>query len=288
MLTRARALLCVLAWLVYHHSPAAEAPGHAGGKEPENAELESELYIGRHGYWHGGLGAVVALGEELHLGLGAHAQREELGATEVSYFNAELIYEFPGELAVEVFGFVYPEVERLQAVGTGLRGTKKFALGEERSLSVFFGPSYARARSVVEESDELETMRHLMLLGGITWEVGEVSVTLLASHSFYNRNPEGVETHVGLTDMTHFAAYENNDGFVRDTVAVEVAWEINEWLELNLRYAAMWFEKETRHAIAITPAVKLSERVELETGVEFLRGGEHENDLVFMGFSVMF
>jgi hypothetical protein len=290
MFTRACALLCALTWCLHgHHAIAAEeAPGHAGGKEPENVEIESELYIGRHGYWHGGLGAVVALGEDLHLGLGAHAQREELGATEVSYFNAELIREFAGEVEVEVFGFVYPEVERLQAVGTGLRGTWKVLQREESSFSLFFGPSYARARSVEEESDELVTMHHLMLLGGITWELGDVAVTLMGSHSFYNRDPEGVETHVGLTDMTHFAAYENNDGFVRDTAAVEVAWEMNAWLTLNLRYAAMWFESETRHAVAITPAVKLGERVELETGVEFLRGGESENDLVFVGLSMVF
>lgn len=288
MFTRTCAFICILAWALHRPASAEEARGHAGGKEPENVELESELYIGRHGYWHGGLGAVVALGKEMFLGLGAHAQREELGATEVSYFNAELIREFEDEWEVELFGFVYPEVERLQAVGTGLRGTKTFSLGEEQSLAIFFGPSYARARAVVEDSDELDTMHHLMLLGGITWEFGDVAVRLIGSHSFYNRDPEGVETHVGLTDMTHFAAYENNDGFVRDTAAVEVAWEVNAWLTLNVRYAAMWFENETRHAIAITPAVKLGERMELESGVEFLRDGENENDLVFVGLSVVF
>jgi hypothetical protein len=265
-----------------------EARGHAGGKEPENAEIETELYIGRHGYWHGGLGAVVALGDDLKLGLGAHAQREELGATEVSYYNAELIAEFAGRLEVEAFGFVYPEVERLQAVGTGLRATKTFELEEDRELAVFFGPSYARARSVVEETDELETMHHLMLLGGVTLEAGPVFVRLIGSHSFYNRDPAGVETHVGLTDMTHFAAYENNDGFVRDTAAVEVAWSVNDWLTLHARYAAMWFEEETRHAVSLTPAVKLSERIELAAGVEWLRGGEGENDLAFMGLSFAF
>jgi hypothetical protein len=289
MFTRTCAFICILTWCFHHHHAfAEEARGHAGGKEPENVEVESELYIGRHGYWHGGLGAVVALDEDWVLGLGAHAQREELGATEVSYYNAELIREFEGELEVEVFAFVYPEVERLQAVGTGLRGTKKFSLGDEQSLSLFFGPSYARARSVEEESDNLVTMHHLMLLGGITWDFGDVEVRLIGSHSFYNKNPEGVETHVGLTDMTHFAAYENNDGFVRDTAAVEVAWDVNAWLTLNLRYAAMWFEDETRHAISFTPAVKLGERVELESGVEFLRDGEGENDLFFIGVSVVF
>lgn len=283
-----RAALLMALFAAWGSASAAEAPGHAGGKEPENVEIESELYIGRHGYWHGGLGAVVALGEDLKLGMGAHSQREELGATEVSYFNAELIGDLGGGLDLEVFSFVYPEVERLQAWGTGVRVTKTFEMEEKREVSLFFGPSYARARSVVEETDELQTMHHLMLLGGATLEVGHVSLTLIGSHSFYNHDPEGVETHVGLTDMTHFAAYENNDGFVRDTAAVEVAWEFNDWLTLQVRYAAMWFEDETRHAVAVTPAVRLNEKVELEAGVEWLRGGEVENDLAFVGVTFSF
>jgi hypothetical protein len=252
-------------------APAGEeAPGHAGGKEPEAGEIETELYIGRHGYWHGGLGAVFALSDEWVLGIGAHAQREELGATEVSYYNAEFIRDLGGGLEMEAFGFAYPEVERLQAWGTGLRATKTFDLAEDRQLGLVFGPSYTRARSVVEE----------------TFEAGRLAVTLVGSHSFYNRDPEGVETHVGLTDMLHFTAYENNDGFVRNTAAMEMAWEVNDWLTLQASYAAMWFEDETRHATAITPAFKVGSRTELEVGVELLRGGEAENDLFFIGVTV--
>lgn len=268
-------------------APAGEeAPGHAGGKEPEKGEVETELYIGRHGYWHGGLGAVFALSDEWVLGIGAHAQREELGATEVSYYNAEFIRDLGGGLEIEAFGFVYPEVERLQAWGSGLRVTKAFDLADDRQLGLVFGPSYTRARSVVEETGELETMHHLMLVGGMTFEAGRLAVTLIGSHSFYNRDPEGMETHVGLTDMLHFTAYENNDGFVRNTAAMEMAWEVNDWLTLQASYAAMWFEDETRHAMAITPAFKIGSRTELEVGVEFLRGGEAENDLLFIGVTV--
>jgi hypothetical protein len=289
MVTRAAVALCLLASLGAACSlQAVEARGHAGGKEPEPLEIESEMYIGRHGYWHGGLGAVIALAEDLKLGLGAHAQREELGATEVPYYNAEFIRDFGDGLEVEAFGFAYPEVERLQAWGTGLRATKTYEISEEREWAWFFGPSYARARSVVEETDELKTMHHVMLLGGVTLEAGPVFLRLIGSHSFYNDNPEGVETHVGLTDMTHFAAYENNDGFVVDTTAVEVAWSVNDWLTLNARYAAMWFEEETRHALSITPSIEVSERLEIEFGVEFLRGGEAENDLAFIGVSFEF
>jgi hypothetical protein len=267
---------------------AAEARSHAGGKEPDPVELETELYIGHGGYWHGGVGVIAALAEDLKMGLGGHAQREEFGASEVDYYNAEIIKDFGGGLEVEIFTFVYPEVDRLQAVGTGLRATKSFELAEGREMDLFFGPSYARARSVIEETDELETMHHLMLVGGVAFEIGPVLVRLIGTHSFYNRDPEGVETHIGLTDMIHFAAYENNDGFARDTAALEVGWEINEWLSLQVGYAAMWFEDETRHAISITPGVQLGEQLELEAGVEWLRGGEEENDLAFIGLSFEF
>jgi hypothetical protein len=284
-----RALLLVLgllgsfgSWNPVH---AVEARGHAGGKEPEPLEIESEMYIGRHGYWHAGLGAVIALSDDLKLGLGAHAQREELGATEVHYYNAEFIRDIGDGLEMEAFGFAYPEVERLQAWGAGLRATKTYELAEDREWGWFFGPAYSRARSLVEETDKLKTMHHVMLLGGVTFDAGPLFVRLIGSHSFYNDDPEGVETRVGLTDMTHFAAYENNDGFVVDTAAVEVAWTVTDWLTLHARYAAMWFEEGTRHAISLTPSIELNERLEIEFGVEFLRGGEAENDLAFMGVS---
>ena len=155
-------------------------------------------------------------------------------------------------------------------------------------MAPFFGPAYARVTAVEEATEEAVTVGHLMLLGGVTLEAGSVSVTLLGSHSFYNRDPSGLETPVDLESMTHFAAYENNDGFARDTAAVELAWEVTEWLTLHARYAAMWFDGETRHAVAFTPAVKIREHVELTGGVQLLRGGAVENDLIFGGLSVSF
>jgi len=88
--------------------------------------------------------------------------------------------------------------------------------------------------------------------------------------------------------MAHFAAYENNDGFAKDTAAVELAWALTPWLTLHARYAAMGFENETRQAFAFTPAVQVGEHVELTAGVQFLRGGEVENDLLFGGLSISF
>ena len=251
-------------------------------------EIGTELYLGKHGYWHGGAALTVPLGSKLSLVLGAHVVREETGAKEVPSFEAELIREFAHGLEVEAFGFGYTKVERKQAWGVGVRATKRFALQGGLSVAPFFGPAYARVEALEEAKDEAVTVGHLMLLGGVTLEAGLVSVTLLGSHSFYNRDPSDLETPVDIESMTHFAAYENNDGFARDTVAVELAWEVTEWLTLHARYAAMWFDEETRHAVAFTPAVKLGEHVELTAGVQFLRGGEVENDLLFGGLSVSF
>ena len=228
------------------------------------------------------------LGEKLSLVLGTHLVREEAGAKEVPSFEAELIREFPHGLEMEAFGFGYPKVEQKQAWGMGVRATKHFALQGGMSVAPFFGPTYARIEAVEEATDREVTVGHLMLLGGLTLKAGPVAVTLLGSHSFYNRNPSGLETPVDLESMTHFAAYENNDGFARDTAAVELAWHVTQWLTLHARYAALWFDEETRHAVAITPAVMLGEHVELTAGVQLLRGGEVENDLSFFGVSVAF
>ena len=98
----------------------------------------------------------------------------------------------------------------------------------------------------------------------------------------------GLATPVDFESMSHFAAYENNDGFPQNTFAVEIDYEVVEWLTLHARYAVMRFDNETRHAVAFTPAVKFGEHVELTGGVQLLRGGEVENDLVFGGLSVSF
>jgi uncharacterized membrane protein len=126
------------------------------------------------------------------------------------------------------------------------------------------------------------------LLAGVTLDAGPFSVTLMGSQSIYDRDPAGLETPVDLESMTHFAAYENNDGFARQTAAVEASWRVTPWLVFNARYAAMWFEAETRHAVALAPAVALGEHVELTAGVQWLRGGERENELLFTGLSVAF
>ena len=283
-----RCFLTVLFVAFCVRSFAHEFPGHAAHEHGVPTIIGSELYVGKRGYLHGGFGVSAPLGKNLSLEIGAHLVREETDATEVPSFEAEFIREFEGGWEVEAFGFGYSKVERKQAWGVGLRATKRFALQNGIAVSPFCGPAYAQVRALDEAAEEIVAVQHTLLLGGVTLEAGPVSVTLIGSHSFYDRDPAGLETPVDFESMSHFAAYENNDGFPRNTFAVEIDYEVTEWLTLHARYAVMEFDSETRHAVAFTPAVKLGERVEITGGFQLLRGGEVENDLAFGGLSVSF
>ncbi|MDQ3621327.1 MAG: hypothetical protein M3463_02410 [Verrucomicrobiota bacterium] len=284
----ARCLFTILVLACCARGFAHEFPGHAAHEHGLTAIIGSELYVGKRGYWHGGAGVSMPLGNKLSLELGAHLVREETGAAEVPSFEAELIREFEGGWELEAFGFGYPKVEGKQAWGVGLRVTKQFALQNGIAVSPFFGPAYAQVRASDEAAEEMVAVQHTLALGGVTLEAGPVAVTFIGSHSFYDRDPSGLETPVDFESMSHFAAYENNDGFPQKTFAIEIACEVTEWLTLHARYAVLQFDNETRHAIAFTPAVRLGERVEITGGVQLLRGGEVENDLVFGGLSVSF
>jgi len=284
----ARCIFTVLFLAACAGTCAHEFPGHGAHEHGIPTSLGSELYFGKRGYWHAGAGVSTPLGDKFTLELGAHVVREETGASEVPSFEAELIREFEGGWELEAFGFGYPTVERKHAWGLGLRATKRFTLKNGLAVSPFGGPAYARVRASDEIAEEIVTVHHTLLLGGVTLEAGPVSITLVGSQSLYNRDPAGLETPVDFESMSHFAAYENNDGFPRNTFAVETAYAAAEWLTLHARYAVLRFENETRHAIAFTPAVKLGEHVELMAGVQFLRGGEEPNDLVFLGLAVSF
>ena len=279
--------IAILSLALCLKSMAHEFPGHTALDREHRISLGTELYAGQRGYWHAGAGVSVPLGDQFTAEIGTHLVREETGAKNVPSFELELLGEFGGGLEIEAFGFGYTRVGRKQAWGAGLRATKWFAFRDGFSVAPFFGPAYARVRAE-EASGEIATVHHTMLLAGVTLEAGPVSVTLLGSHSLYNRPTAGLETPVDLESMTHFAAYENNDGFARTTFAAEAACAVTSRLTLHARYAAMQFAGETRHALALTPACKLGERVELTAGIQLLRGGAVENDLVFSGLSVSF
>jgi hypothetical protein len=278
------ALFLLAALPVWGH----EFPGHPTHDEAPFATIGSELYLGKRGYWHGGLGVAMPLGRSVTLEIGAHVVREERGAREVPSFEAELISHLAGGLELELFGFGYPEVEGRQAWGVGFRATKRFAFAHDIGIAPFFGPTFAHVRAEDATGKTIEPINHTLLLAGVTFDRGPLSATLIGSHSIYDRNPSGRETPVDLESMTHFPAYENNDGFARNTLAVEASWDVTAWLTLNARYAAMWFDDETRHAVTVAPAAKLGKHVEFTAGVQFLRGGEVENDLLFTGLSVSF
>jgi len=282
-----RRLLVLGSVLYFPCAHAHEGRGHAGGKAPEKSSIETEFYLGKHGYYHGGVGLVAPLGGDFTLGISGHVVMEHTGATEVPSLEVELVRELSSGLEVEGFGFIYPKVEGKSALGGGLRATRSFSFGEVK-VAPFFGPTYAHVEAEREETGELAGVGHLMLLGGVSLEAGPLTVTLLGTHSFYDDDPAGLETPVDLESMTHFTAYENNDGLARTTAAVELSYAFTECIALQLRYASMWFDDETRHAVALMPSFQIHPQVQLTAGVQLLRGGEAPNDLVFAGLMVTF
>lgn len=281
-----RPLLALLVSVV--PMPGHEFPGHPTPSRTVHPRFGSDLYLGRDGYRHGGIGITMALDGHSALTIGAHVVRETSAARDVPSFELEWIGDLPGGVELEIFGFAYSEVEQKHAWGLGVRVAKPIRLTDRLSIEPFAGPTFASVRAERGETSEPVTVAHTLLLAGATMQAGPLTATLLGSHSIYDHDIAGLETPVDLESVTHFAAYENNDGFARTTGAVEIGWAVYDWLSLHARYAVMHFDEGTRHAIAVTPTVKLGEHVELTAGGQWLRGGEVENDLTFIGLSVSF
>ena len=87
--------------------------------------------------------------------------------------------------------------------------------------------------------------------------------------------------------MTHFAAYENNDGFAQNTAGAELSYSPTERLTLTARYAWIHYPEETRHSITFAPGFKFGGDFHVFAGVQLLRGGK-ENDLGIVGVSRSF
>lgn len=278
----------LVSFLAVNSSPAHESVGHAGFKNPGVIAVETEFYAGGGGYLHGGAGVVMPLGERQRLGIVGHFVQEESGADIFPSLGAEVLQGFDGGFELETFAFGYFPVERQHAWAVGVRGRKMFPVNPSMTVSPFFGPAYARVRAIEEESDSPVSIGHLMLLGGIAMEAGPVSLALFASHSFFSRDPFGLETHVDLEEMTHLAAYENNDGFARNTAGAELSYSPMGWLTLTARYALINYEDGTRHTVTFTPSVRLTENVEVFAGVQLLRGNGEDNNLLTTGVAVSF
>jgi hypothetical protein len=256
--------------------PAAahEGVGRAGLRRPLEVEIESEFYFGRRGYLHGGLGVVAPISENQKIGVVGHFVREEFGSDIFPSLGAEYIRRFASGVEFEVFSFAYVPVESQRALALGARVSKKFTLENDISATPFFGPAYSRVRALDEEAGDIATIGHLMLLGGLEFRSGIWSVTVFGTHSEFSRNPHSLETHVDLEEMTHFAAYENNDGFARNSAGFEVSVEPTDRISLSARYAWIDFPNARRHSLAFVPTIKLSDHLHVFAGVQFLRGGE--------------
>ena len=274
--------------LIIEEGFAEEAVGRAGFKKPLGVEIETEFYAGRRGYLHGGFGVIAPLSEKQKIGIVGHFVREESGGEIFPSLGAEFIQDMGGGFELEAFSFGYFPVEKQSAWAVGLRGSRRFAFNDHVSISPFFGPAYAHVRALDEASQTPVNIGHLMLLGGIAVEAGPVEFTVFGSHSFFSRDPEGLETHVDLEEMTHFAAYENNDGFARNTVGAELSYSPTDWLTLTGRYALILYQDETRHSFSFAPAVKLGAHLEVFAGIQLLRGDGTDNDLVMTGVAFSF
>ena len=267
---------------------AHEGTGRAGFREPHDVEVESEFYTGRRGYLHGGLGAIIPLSEKQKIGIVGHFVREETGGAIFPSLGADFVQDFGNGFDLEAYSFGYFPVEMQHAWAAGLRGSRRFAFNDHLTIAPFFGPTFARVQAIEEATAEPVTIDHLMLLGGVAVHAERFEFTVFASHSFFSRDPVGLETHVDLEEMTHFAAYENNDGFARNSAGVEIGFTATDRLRFTARYALILYEDETRHSISFTPAIKVNSQLEIFGGVQLLRGDGLENDLLVGGASFGF
>jgi len=274
--------------LAISHVSADEGTGRAGFKDPVGMEIEGEFYAGKRGYLHGGVGVISTLDANQRIGVVGHFVRENSDGSIFPSVGAEYIRDLGDGFELELFSFGYLPVERQHAWAMGLRGARTFEVNERLSLSPFFGPSFARVQAIEEASNGPLGIDHLMLLGGLAVETGALEVMLFGSHSFFSRDPVGLETHVDLEEMTHFAAYENNDGFARNTLGIEMAYALTDSITLEARYAWLDYADRTRHAITFAPAVKLGRQWEVFAGIQLLRGGGPDNNLAVTGAAFSF
>jgi hypothetical protein len=143
-------------------------------------------------------------------------------------------------------------------------------------------------RAIEEATDSPVGIGHLMLLGGLAVEAGPLELTFFGSHSFFSRDSVGLETHVDLEEMTHFAAYENNDGFARNTLGLEISYALTDIITLEAKYAWIDYEDRSRHALTFAPALKLGSQWEVFAGIQLLRGDGPDNNLAVTGAAFSF
>lgn len=259
--------------------------GNGVVEESSGFEMENEFYAGRHGYLHGGIHIHTPLKEGQEVGINGHFVREQAGEPVFPSFGVNFNQDLADEIGLEAYSFTYIPVDDQHAWAVGLRGSRRLSLGDEATITPFFGPVYAKVQAINEDTERPENIDHVMLLGGFTVESGKLGFTLIGSHSFFSRDPVGLETHVDLQEMTQFDAYENNDGFARNSLASEISYSLTDRITLTARYALIFFDDGTRNSIAFVPSIRLGPHWEAFTGGQLLRGDGPGQDLIAGGLS---
>ncbi len=212
--------------------------------------------------------------------------REETGGSWFPSLGAEFGKRFENGMEVELFSFGYFAVEDQHAWAGGARILKTLELSDEWTLTPFVGPTFARVRAVDEMTGNAAAVSHTMLLGGLLLERGPVEFGVFGTHSWFSRGTRALETHVDLEEMTHLAAYENNDGFARDSVGGEATWDATKRIQLSARYAAIFFPGESaRHSVTVLPSVQIAERLRVSAGAQWLKGAGFDRVLFTCAFA---
>jgi hypothetical protein len=248
------------------------------------SETEAEFFMGRDGYRHAGLNfSREAWGSTF--GISAHVVQESFEEPVFPSLGLEFGRELSEALELRVFTFAYLPTEDEHAWAVGAHATHAVHASAATEVRLFANSVYARVQATNAATTEPTTVGHRMIFGGVQVERGGVLATVFGSRSGFDRDPHGLETHVDLGEMTHFAAYENTDGFASGSLGAEVTASWDERFALTATYAVMRFDGHAvRRSAVLLPSVRLG-WFELFSGVQVLRGGTGDNDLLMAGIA---
>ena len=248
------------------------------------AETEAEFFLGRDGYRHAGLNYTrEAWGSTF--GISAHVVQESFEEPVFPSLGLELGRELSKALELRVVTFAYLPTEDQHAWAVGAHATHAVHASAATEVRLFANSVYARVQATSSTTAEPTTVGHRMIFGGVQVERGGVVATVFGSRSGFDRDLRGLETHVDLGEMTHFAAYENTDGFASASLGAEVTASRGERFALTATYAAIRFDGHAlRRSAVLRPSFRLG-RFELFSGVQVLRGGTGANDLLMAGIA---
>lgn len=288
--SRTRGVVMVLVMLGIAIPGTLSAAGHPGIPPDttrslwflHGSETEAEFFIGREGYRHGGVNfSSQAWGSTF--GISVHLVQESSDEPVFPSLGLELRRELSDALELGVFTFGYLPTEEQHAWAVGAHATHAVHATRAAEIRLFANSVYARVQATDLATAEPVRVGHGMIFGGVQVEGGGFTATVFGSRSGFDQETHELETHVDLGEMTHFAAYENTDGFASSSLGAEVAASWNERFAVAATYAAMRFDGHSpRHSAVLRPSVRVG-RFELFSGVQLLRGGRGDNDIVMAG-----